>query len=200
MDRRVVHYYWISNRFISQFFDKREDVTLLKQVQQCKIFYHSKVNAKRVEHYFSEGNGMKLLTKCSTPAYIFTMTVKCMRKLSFLKSLSQNVRSIVKGNLVNVKTSSRLKWASLAMLLIAVFIGALLYVPKDTRVLDCTADMNLELGKDHDKIVANIHLVVHFVPDELSYITEYGVVTYNNQRYIVDRYARLRYSEITVTL
>ncbi|MFP5974979.1 hypothetical protein [Enterobacter mori] len=95
---------------------------------------------------------------------------------------------------MNVKTSSRLKWASFAVLLILVFFGALLYVPTDTRALDCTTDMNLELGKDNDKIVANIHLVVHFVPDALSYITEYGVVTYNNQRYIVDRYARLRYS------
>ncbi|MGX7884765.1 hypothetical protein ACWTWO_10080 [Enterobacter hormaechei] len=95
---------------------------------------------------------------------------------------------------MNVKTSSRLKWASLAVLLILVFIGALLYVPKDTRALDCITDMNLELGKDNDKIVANVHLVVHFVPDALSYITEYGIVTYNNQRYIVDRYARLRYS------
>lgn len=67
------------------FFDKREDVTLLKQVQQCKIFYHSKVNAKRVEHYFSEGNGMKLLTKCSTPAYIFYDDSKVHEKTELLE-------------------------------------------------------------------------------------------------------------------
>ena len=102
---------------------------------------------------------------------------------------------MVKGTTVSVKTSSRLKWASLAVLLSLLFLGALLYVPKNTRALDCVTDMHLELGKDDGKIVANIHLVVHFVPDELSYITEYGVVTHNNQRYIVDRYARLRYSD-----
>ena len=72
------------------------------------------------------------------------------------------------------------------MLLILVFIGALLYVPKDTRALDCITDMNLELGKDNDKIVANIHLVVNYVTDALTDITEYGIVTYNNHRYIVD--------------
>ncbi|HED3854287.1 hypothetical protein ACKURH_18470 [Enterobacter soli] len=96
---------------------------------------------------------------------------------------------------MSVKTSSRLKWGSLVVLLGLLFISALLYVPKNTSVVDCTSDLNLELGKDDEKIVARIHLVVHFVPNELSYITEYGVVAYNNQRYIVDRYARLRYSD-----
>lgn len=67
------------------FLDKREDVTFLKQIQQCRIFYHSKVNAKRVEHYFSEGNGMKLLTKCSTPAYIFYDDSKVHEKTELLE-------------------------------------------------------------------------------------------------------------------
>ncbi len=96
---------------------------------------------------------------------------------------------------MSVKTSSRLKWGSLVVLLGSLFIAALLYVPRNASPLDCTSDMNLELGREDEKIDAKIHLAVHFVPDELSYITEYGVVTYNNQRYIVDRYARLRYSD-----
>ncbi|UWX94199.1 hypothetical protein N2K86_04440 [Enterobacter mori] len=95
---------------------------------------------------------------------------------------------------MNVKISSRLKQASLVVALIALFIAALMYVPNNKNALDCTADIILELGKGDDTIDADIHLVVHFEPEVQSYITEYGVVNYDNKRYIIDRYARLRYS------
>lgn len=96
---------------------------------------------------------------------------------------------------MNVKTTSRLKVISLVAVLILLFVGALLYVPKSKSDLDCTADIHLTMDSDEEKLDARIHLVVHFVPDARSYITEYGVVNYGDQRYIVDRYVRLRYSD-----
>lgn len=96
---------------------------------------------------------------------------------------------------MNVKTSSRLKVISIVAVLILLFVGALLYVPQSESDLDCTADINLNMDDGEQKLDARIHLAVHFVPDARSYITEYGVVNYGDQRYIVDRYVRLRYSD-----
>lgn len=96
---------------------------------------------------------------------------------------------------MNVKIPSRLKLISLALVLILIFVGALMYVPENKNDLDCTADINLDMSSGEEKLDATIHLVVHFVPNERSYITEYGVVNYGDKRYIVDRYVRLRYAD-----
>lgn len=94
---------------------------------------------------------------------------------------------------MNVKTSSRLKVLSLVTVLSLLLAGTISYVLGNKNDLDCNADIDLDMYSGEEKLNAAIHLVVHFVPNGRSYITEYGVVNYSGQRYIVDRYVRLRY-------
>lgn len=67
------------------FFDQHNDMSLYKQVEQCKIYYHNNVNVKRVENYFSQGQGQKLLEKCSRPSYIYYDDSKVHEKTDLLE-------------------------------------------------------------------------------------------------------------------
>lgn len=96
---------------------------------------------------------------------------------------------------MNVTISSRLKSVSLGIATLILFFGALFYDPRTRNELDCTADINLNIGDENDKIKAAIHIVVHFVPNVRSYITEYGTVQAGTMRYVLDRYVRLRYTD-----
>ena len=67
------------------FFDRHNDMLLYKQVDKCKIYYHNNVNVKRVENYFSQGQGLKLLEKCSRPSYIYYDDSKVHEKTDLLE-------------------------------------------------------------------------------------------------------------------
>lgn len=92
-----------------------------------------------------------------------------------------------------VKTSSQLKVISgiaiLSLLSLVVFFYTSTRVPE----LSCAADVRINMSSNEPaaNISGMVHMVFHLVPGARSYVSEYGVLTIGNDKYKVDRNARL---------
>lgn len=94
------------------------------------------------------------------------------------------------------------KLTNIIIFIIAIGISAgssIYYLRHNGPNLDCTTDVDLHIVNEDKKYVLTgiVHMVFHLVKGSESYISEYGTVIYNSNRYIIDRNIRLKFSNDT---
>ena len=101
---------------------------------------------------------------------------------------------------MNVKTMSKSLLSSIivAISLVVVTVVLVAYVllikQKD---FDCATnvDIHIEHAETNTEISGTIKLFFHFIYGEDSHISEYGIVRVNDKKFILDRTARLHFSD-----